>query len=54
MECKSCPDGFSTPYLHSRSLAECKGNQSAVYIFVLKSINHSIPFQQKAAHKWDF
>ncbi|XP_056124585.1 sushi, von Willebrand factor type A, EGF and pentraxin domain-containing protein 1 isoform X2 [Rhinichthys klamathensis goyatoka] len=24
MECKSCPDGFSTPYLHSRSLAECK------------------------------
>uniref|UniRef100_A0A8C2AYQ9 Sushi, von Willebrand factor type A, EGF and pentraxin domain-containing protein 1 n=1 Tax=Cyprinus carpio TaxID=7962 RepID=A0A8C2AYQ9_CYPCA len=22
MECKSCPDGFSTPYLHSRSLAE--------------------------------
>ncbi|XP_055055760.2 sushi, von Willebrand factor type A, EGF and pentraxin domain-containing protein 1 isoform X1 [Misgurnus anguillicaudatus] len=24
MECKSCPDGFSTPYLHSRSLEECK------------------------------
>ncbi|XP_051576791.1 sushi, von Willebrand factor type A, EGF and pentraxin domain-containing protein 1 isoform X5 [Myxocyprinus asiaticus] len=24
MECKLCPDGFSTPYLHSRSLAECK------------------------------
>uniref|UniRef100_A0A8C2KBK0 Sushi, von Willebrand factor type A, EGF and pentraxin domain-containing protein 1 n=1 Tax=Cyprinus carpio TaxID=7962 RepID=A0A8C2KBK0_CYPCA len=24
MECKSCPDGFSTLHLHSRSLAECK------------------------------
>lgn len=24
-ECKLCPDGFSTPYLHSRSLSECKG-----------------------------
>ncbi|TRY57481.1 hypothetical protein DNTS_014228 [Danionella cerebrum] len=24
MECKLCPDGFSTPYLHSRSLGECK------------------------------
>ncbi|GAA6070419.1 sushi, von Willebrand factor type A, EGF and pentraxin domain-containing protein 1 isoform X1, partial [Tachysurus ichikawai] len=23
-ECKLCPDGFSTPYLHSRSLSECK------------------------------
>lgn len=52
MECKSCPDGFSTPYLHSRSLAECKGNQSAVYMFVHKS-NLSIPFQLKAAYKQD-
>lgn len=41
MECKSCPDGFSTPYLHSRSLAECKGNQFAVYMFILKSTHHS-------------
>ncbi|KAI1888389.1 hypothetical protein AGOR_G00184640 [Albula goreensis] len=24
MECKACPDGSSTPYLHSRSEAECK------------------------------
>ncbi|XP_064199793.1 sushi, von Willebrand factor type A, EGF and pentraxin domain-containing protein 1 isoform X1 [Anguilla rostrata] len=24
MECKVCPDGFSTAYLHSRSEAECK------------------------------
>ncbi|XP_056610750.1 sushi, von Willebrand factor type A, EGF and pentraxin domain-containing protein 1 isoform X1 [Triplophysa dalaica] len=24
MECKLCPDGFSSPYLHSRSLDECK------------------------------
>ncbi|KAI5629830.1 sushi, von Willebrand factor type A, EGF and pentraxin domain-containing protein 1 isoform X1 [Silurus asotus] len=23
-QCKMCPDGFSTPYLHSRSLSECK------------------------------
>ncbi|XP_072543610.1 sushi, von Willebrand factor type A, EGF and pentraxin domain-containing protein 1 isoform X2 [Salminus brasiliensis] len=23
-ECKLCPDGFSTPYLHSRSVSECK------------------------------
>ncbi|TSN12231.1 Sushi, von Willebrand factor type A, EGF and pentraxin domain-containing protein 1 [Bagarius yarrelli] len=23
-ECKLCPDGFSTPYLHSRSLTECR------------------------------
>ncbi|XP_017574246.1 sushi, von Willebrand factor type A, EGF and pentraxin domain-containing protein 1 isoform X1 [Pygocentrus nattereri] len=23
-ECKPCPDGYSTPYLHSRSVAECK------------------------------
>ncbi|KAK3545348.1 hypothetical protein QTP70_004069 [Hemibagrus guttatus] len=23
-ECKLCPDGFSTPYLHSRSLSECR------------------------------
>ncbi|XP_026208553.1 sushi, von Willebrand factor type A, EGF and pentraxin domain-containing protein 1 isoform X3 [Anabas testudineus] len=25
LECKSCPEGTSTAYLHSRSLAECKG-----------------------------
>ncbi|XP_053715495.1 sushi, von Willebrand factor type A, EGF and pentraxin domain-containing protein 1 isoform X1 [Synchiropus splendidus] len=25
LECKSCPEGMSTAYLHSRSLAECKG-----------------------------
>uniref|UniRef100_A0AAY4CTR2 Sushi, von Willebrand factor type A, EGF and pentraxin domain-containing protein 1 n=1 Tax=Denticeps clupeoides TaxID=299321 RepID=A0AAY4CTR2_9TELE len=24
LECKACPDGFSTAYLHSRSEAECK------------------------------
>ncbi|XP_063042299.1 sushi, von Willebrand factor type A, EGF and pentraxin domain-containing protein 1 isoform X3 [Engraulis encrasicolus] len=24
MECKPCPDGFSTAYLHSRTQAECK------------------------------
>uniref|UniRef100_A0A3Q3JW62 Sushi, von Willebrand factor type A, EGF and pentraxin domain-containing protein 1 n=1 Tax=Monopterus albus TaxID=43700 RepID=A0A3Q3JW62_MONAL len=25
LECKSCPEGTSTAYLHSRSMAECKG-----------------------------
>ncbi|XP_029026032.1 sushi, von Willebrand factor type A, EGF and pentraxin domain-containing protein 1 isoform X4 [Betta splendens] len=25
LECKSCPEGTSTAYLHSRSVAECKG-----------------------------
>ena len=25
MECKPCPAGFSSAYLHSRSQAECKG-----------------------------
>ncbi|KAI3375735.1 hypothetical protein L3Q82_004034 [Scortum barcoo] len=25
LECKSCPEGTSTAYLHSRSIAECKG-----------------------------
>lgn len=25
LECKSCPEGSSTAYLHSRSIAECKG-----------------------------
>lgn len=25
VECKSCPSGSSTAYLHSRSVAECKG-----------------------------
>ncbi|XP_030635356.1 LOW QUALITY PROTEIN: sushi, von Willebrand factor type A, EGF and pentraxin domain-containing protein 1 [Chanos chanos] len=24
LECKTCPDGYSTAYLHSRSLSECK------------------------------
>lgn len=25
LECKSCPEGSSTAYLHSRSITECKG-----------------------------
>ncbi|CAJ1086014.1 sushi%2C von Willebrand factor type A, EGF and pentraxin domain-containing protein 1 [Xyrichtys novacula] len=25
LECKSCPEGTSTAYLHSRSISECKG-----------------------------
>nr|XP_015802266.2 sushi, von Willebrand factor type A, EGF and pentraxin domain-containing protein 1 isoform X3 [Nothobranchius furzeri] len=25
LECKSCPEGTATAYLHSRSIAECKG-----------------------------
>ncbi|XP_061525630.1 sushi, von Willebrand factor type A, EGF and pentraxin domain-containing protein 1 isoform X5 [Phycodurus eques] len=25
LECKSCPEGTSTAYLHSRNMAECKG-----------------------------
>lgn len=25
LECKSCSEGTSTAYLHSRSVAECKG-----------------------------
>lgn len=25
LECKSCPEGTSTAYLHSRSVTECKG-----------------------------
>lgn len=25
LECKSCPEGSSTAYLHSRSVTECKG-----------------------------
>lgn len=25
LECRSCPEGTSTAYLHSRSVAECKG-----------------------------
>uniref|UniRef100_A0A671UN51 Sushi, von Willebrand factor type A, EGF and pentraxin domain-containing protein 1 n=1 Tax=Sparus aurata TaxID=8175 RepID=A0A671UN51_SPAAU len=25
LECKSCPEGTSTAYMHSRSVAECKG-----------------------------
>lgn len=27
LECKSCPEGTSTAYLHSRSIAECKGRK---------------------------
>uniref|UniRef100_A0A1A7X820 Sushi, von Willebrand factor type A, EGF and pentraxin domain containing 1 n=2 Tax=Iconisemion striatum TaxID=60296 RepID=A0A1A7X820_9TELE len=28
LECKSCPEGTATAYLHSRSVAECKGASS--------------------------
>lgn len=28
LECKSCPEGTSTAYLHSRSIGECKGRKA--------------------------
>lgn len=40
LECKSCPEGTSTAYLHSRSIAECKGRkpQSGPPLFVHISV----------------
>lgn len=37
LECKSCPEGTSTAYLHSRSMTECKGGfhaQASVFVFI--------------------
>lgn len=36
VECKSCPEGSSTAYLHSRSISECKGKIDFVQLVTLR------------------
>lgn len=39
VECKSCPEGSSTAYLHSRSIAECKGKIDLMRLVVIARLN---------------